>query len=42
MIRWCSVLALVAGFVVGLGLLGCDHVGKRVAIRTISDVMAAG
>lgn len=39
---WCRVRAFVVGFVVGVSVLGCGDVVKRVAIHTMSDMIAAG
>ncbi len=39
---WCRVRILVVGCALGIGLLGCGGVTKRVAIHTMSDIIAAG
>ncbi len=42
MMGWRSVRGLVVGCAVGIGLFGCGKLVQRLAIDTMSDMMAAG
>lgn len=39
---WRRIRVGVIGVCIGLGLLGCTHLSKRLAIQTMSDMIAAG